>query len=44
MTEGRVASSAFSDRAKLAAAWLFVGIPMLWGTIMTLVNVTRLFR
>ncbi len=29
---------------KLAAAWAFVGIPLLWGLIQTVINALALFR
>ncbi len=29
---------------KLAAAWAFVGIPLAWGVIQTLINAMKLFQ
>jgi hypothetical protein len=29
---------------QLAAAWLFVGIPLTWGVIQTLINAMKLFQ
>jgi hypothetical protein len=30
--------------AKLVAAWVFVGIPLLWGISVTVVNASALFK
>ncbi len=32
------------DTVKLALAWAFVGLPLLWGVAMTLQNAVKLFR
>ena len=32
-----------SSQGKLIAAWAFVGIPLAWGIIMTLINAAALF-
>ncbi len=32
-----------SSKGKVIAAWLFVGIPLAWGIIMTLINAAALF-
>ena len=29
---------------KVAAAWIFVGIPLTWGVLQTLVNAMKLFQ
>jgi hypothetical protein len=29
---------------KVALAWLFVGIPLAWGVIQTLINAMKLFQ
>ena len=29
---------------KLVAAWLWVGIPLLWGVILTCINAVKLFQ
>ncbi len=29
---------------QLAAAWIFVGIPLLWGVLETLANAMKLFQ
>lgn len=29
---------------KLAAAWIFVGIPLIWGVLKTLDNAMKLFQ
>ena len=31
-------------KAKVAAAWIFVGIPLTWGVLQTLVNAMKLFQ
>lgn len=33
-----------ADTVKLALAWAFVGLPLLWGVAMTLTNAIKLFR
>ncbi|WP_255699774.1 MFS transporter small subunit [Jiella avicenniae] len=33
-----------STNVKLALAWAFVGIPLAWGIIMTLLNALALFQ
>ena len=31
-------------KIKLAAAWIFVGIPLIWGVLQTLSNAMKLFQ
>jgi len=38
------ASTATSNRLKLVLAWGFVGIPLAWGVIQTLVNAIKAFQ
>ena len=33
-----------SNTPKLIVAWAFVGIPLLWGVLITLSNAVKLFR
>jgi hypothetical protein len=33
-----------SMKLKVAAAWIFVGIPLTWGVLQTLVNAMKLFQ
>ena len=33
-----------SMKIKLAAAWIFVGIPLIWGVLQTLSNAMKLFQ
>lgn len=33
-----------SMKVKVAAAWIFVGIPLAWGVIQTLINAMKLFQ
>lgn len=39
-----VATTDPSNTPKLIGAWLFVGIPFVWGVFITLGNVAKLFR
>jgi hypothetical protein len=38
------ANSAEGYGLKLVLAWGFVGIPLAWGVIETIINATKLFR
>lgn len=33
-----------NEKLKLVLAWGFVGIPLAWGVIQTIINATPLFR
>jgi hypothetical protein len=33
-----------SMKTKVALAWIFVGIPLAWGVIQTLINAMKLFQ
>jgi hypothetical protein len=33
-----------SMKTKVALAWIFVGIPLLWGVLQTLSNAMKLFQ
>ncbi len=33
-----------SMKMKVAAAWIFVGIPLTWGVLQTLANAMKLFQ
>jgi hypothetical protein len=33
-----------SMKLKVALAWIFVGIPLAWGVIQTLINAMKLFQ
>ena len=41
MTESQAASA---NAPKLIAAWLWVGIPLLWGVVLTCINAAKLFQ
>ena len=38
------ANSSASMKLKVALAWCFVGIPLVWGVLKTIANATALFR
>jgi hypothetical protein len=44
MHQSTSTSSGSTDTLKLILAWGFVGIPLLWGVWVTLVNAAQLFR
>jgi len=41
VTESQAASA---NAPKLVIAWLWVGIPLAWGVILTLINAAKLFQ
>lgn len=38
------ASTDGSMKLKVALAWIFVGVPLLWGVSQTIVNAAKLFQ
>ncbi len=44
MQRNAPARSASSNTAPLIVSWLFVGIPLAWGVVITLGNAAKLFR
>ncbi len=44
MQRNAPAQSASSNTIRLVISWLFVGIPLAWGILITLGNAAKLFR
>ncbi len=44
MSRTDVSTADGSNAPKLIAAWVFVGIPLLWGVLDTLRNAVKLFQ
>jgi hypothetical protein len=44
MTNQNPGEAETTSSLKIAAAWIFVGIPLLWGVSQTLINAMQLFK
>jgi hypothetical protein len=44
MSSVRDSATDSSNTVKLLLSWTFVGIPLLWGVTLTLINASKLFR
>jgi hypothetical protein len=44
MMEDTRQSSGMGNGIKLTLAWIFVGIPLAWGVVQTLVNAVKAFQ